>query len=88
MKINLEEITFSKEEIISYLEKEGFKIETHNTWTGTMGNVNNGKSTSWNSDKEYAIPTNEDFDVAVHKKIDETFKKLIESKIKSFLTNL
>ena len=82
MKINLNEITFSKEDILSYLDQKGFKIEIHNTWAGTIG------GTSWNSDKEYAIPINEDFDVEKHETIETTFKKLFESGVKNFLMKL
>lgn len=82
MKIKLDEITFSNEEIVSYLEKKGFKVETHNTFAGSINN------TSWNSNKQYAIPINEEFDEKTHKKINDVFSDLINSGVKNFLTKL
>lgn len=82
MKINLTEITFSNEDIIPYLQKKGFKIETHNTWAGGIND------TSWNSNKEYAIPVDEEFDVKKHKKVNDAFAKLIDNGIKKFLMTL
>ena len=86
MKITLNEITFTKEEMTSYLQKNGYKIELHNTWARTI--IKKNDRTSFNTDKEYAIPLNEQFDVNQHKTIEKTFETLIQNGVKNFILSL
>lgn len=81
MKITLNEITFTKEEMTSFLQENGYKIETHKSWGGLVG-------VSYDTNKEYAIPTNEEFDVNKHKVVEITFESLIKNGVKKFLLSL
>jgi hypothetical protein len=83
--LKLENIEFSTDDMVKFLIKKGFKIEIHETNSGIS--FGNGIIKS-KSDKLYAIPIDDTFDVKKHKQIEETFKKVLLNDYKNFLLNL
>jgi len=82
MKITLNEITFTKEEMTSFLQENGYKIETNYEVTSIIADV------PLHGYVDYAIPSEENFDKNKHKSIDETFEDLIQNGVKKFILSL
>ena len=69
MKITLNEITFTREEMISYLQENGYKLEEHKTIGIQIGGMEPIKTT-----KMFAIPNGEEFNEKTHKNVENTFE--------------
>lgn len=81
MEIKLKELCFefSKEEIIEFLNKNGYKIEEHPLppFLDEKFVVN----------ELFAVPFDKEYDKDRDRSIDITFRNLIHSKIRNYLLN-
>lgn len=82
IKISLDTIKMSDNEIVQYLEQKGFRIETHERYNGMIM----GKEVT--CEVRVAIPINEDYNPMKHKSVNTTFIDIIEDNVKKFLLGL